>query len=163
VNTALLPGESPVERLERLSIPEPNSGCWLFLAGRDSKGYGRLRHAGVIAYAHRLSYETFVAPIPDGLTIDHLCRVHCCINPRHLEAVSNRENILRGTSPTARRAAQTHCSHGHVFDEANTGGKRGHRVCRTCHRLWRRHSQKSDAEAARAEQADQGQVSERVA
>jgi hypothetical protein len=83
-----------------------------------------------------VSYETFVGPIPDGLTIDHLCCNPPCINPEHLEVVTMRENLRRGRSPVGVNARRTHCLHGHAFDERNTWiCKEGKRHCRECHRL----------------------------
>ncbi len=81
---------------------EPNTGCWLWAAYADRKGYGQFS-AGSRAdgtyrkvFAHRWAYEHEVGPIPEGLTIDHLCRVPLCVNPGHLEPVTNRENTRRG-------------------------------------------------------------------
>jgi hypothetical protein len=78
-------------------IPEPNSGCWLWLLSTGSHGYGQgtSPETGQSTTAHRLSYQAFKGPIPDGLFIDHLCRNKLCVNPDHLEAVSNSENSKR--------------------------------------------------------------------
>lgn len=81
--------------------PEPNSGCWLWTGACRSMEYGSFN--GTLA--HRYSYQTFVGPIPNGLQIDHLCRVHCCVNPAHLEAVTASENSLRGIAGVHLRAA----------------------------------------------------------
>lgn len=74
-------------------------GCWIWTAGVGNHGYGRLRKRvgdnTIEILAHRYSYERFVGPIPDGLTIDHLCRVRRCVNPMHLEPVTRAENTLR--------------------------------------------------------------------
>jgi hypothetical protein len=84
-------------------------------------------------FAHRLAYELFVGPIPEGQTIDHLCRNRPCVNPGHLEVVDMRTNLLRGSSPTAQNARKTHCKHGHEFTPENTALKQGrYRICRTC-------------------------------
>ncbi len=72
-------------------MPEPNSGCWFWL-GALSRGYGSLKNAR----AHRVAYEMTIGPIPEGLVIDHLCRVTSCVNPDHLEAVTQAENVRRG-------------------------------------------------------------------
>lgn len=120
-------------------LPEPNSGCWLWLGFVNKQtGYGHINLGGdgPITTAHRVSYELFVRPIPEGLEIDHLCRVHCCVNPKHLEAVTGSVNCLRGISPQFNRdraKRQTHCKRGHEFTAENTGRNsiRG-RVCRKC-------------------------------
>ena len=75
--------------------------------------------------------------VPEGMELDHLCRNRACINPNHLEAVTHRENCLRGASPPAHFARQTHCVNGHAFDETNTYLRhdgQGKRKCRTCAR-----------------------------
>lgn len=123
------------------------TGCWLWTAsveGRDYKmgrGYGTFflrKEAGrcIFTNAHRFAYELLVGPIPNGMTIDHLCRVTTCVNPDHLEATSNRNNILRGMSPMAVHARKTDCPQGHAYDEANTyvDGVGG-RHCRMCRKL----------------------------
>jgi len=113
--------------------------CWLWLGTKGLDGYGRIyvggrRHRRSIP-AHRVAYELVVGPIPFGLTLDHLCRVHACVNPAHLEPVTIGENVLRGTAPTAINARKTHCAHGHPFDGANTRPlPNGRRKCRACHR-----------------------------
>ena len=107
--------------------------CWLWTASRTKKGYGQFK-AEHMVYAHRFAYELLVGPIPDGLTIDHLCRVRHCVNPDHMEPVSNRVNVLRGDAVSALNVQKTHCPQGHPYDEANTRLYRGSRYCRTCKR-----------------------------
>lgn len=86
-------------------------------------------------FAHRLAYEFSKGLIPEGKTLDHLCRVRHCVNPDHLEPVSRGENVLRGVSPSAINARKTHCSKGHDYNEENTKYlRRGNRRCRICHR-----------------------------
>lgn len=84
--------------LERGIIRIPFCSCWLFVeAGRENRnGYGRMYWQGRELMAHRLSYEAHVGPIPDGLLLDHKCRMRCCVNPEHLEPVTVQENTLRG-------------------------------------------------------------------
>jgi hypothetical protein len=72
-----------------------------------------------IRYAHQLSYEWEYGPIPEDKEIDHLCRVPACVRPSHLEAVSHRENCLRGFGVGAVNAAKTHCPKGHALVEGN--------------------------------------------
>lgn len=107
--------------------------CWLWLGYLFVNGYGRFWFAGKHVRAHRWAYEAENGPIPDGLVLDHLCRIRACVNPRHLEAVTLRTNILRGQSLSAQRVRQTHCVHGHEFTPENTYLYRGRkRMCRPC-------------------------------
>lgn len=100
---------------------EVTDECWLWTAAIDRAGYGRIGGAdGRILYAHRVAYELAVGEIPKGLVIDHLCRVRHCVNPDHLEVVSQRQNILRGTAPVVENARKTHCKWGHEFTPENT-------------------------------------------
>lgn len=106
--------------------------CWLWTGATFPRGgYGQFRgRAGKTVRAHRFSYEFVIGPIPTGLQLDHLCRVHHCVNPAHLEPVTNRENILRGVLWCS---AKTHCSAGHEYSVTNTYIRpNGHRVCKIC-------------------------------
>lgn len=91
--------------------------CWLWTAGTNGlterNGYGRIWVVDRDVLAHRWSYEALVGPIPEGLELDHLCRVHLCVRPSHLEPVTTRVNNLRGTSVAAVNALKTHCPQGH--------------------------------------------------
>jgi len=100
--------------------------CWLWLGPFSPQGYGRLGHH----YAHRVAYELYVGPIPEGLTIDHLCRVTMCVNPAHLEAVTLAENIRRAS-------VRTVCKRGHPFVEDNIYVRPDtrKRQCLTCLRM----------------------------
>ena len=114
-----------------------DDGHWEWTANKDRAGYGLFWHDGE-RRAHRWAYEYFVGPIPQDLVIDHLCRNTSCVNPNHLEPVTNKENVLRGEGFAARNAKLTHCPQGHPYDEKNTRWKRvdsvnaQHRQCRQC-------------------------------
>lgn len=113
--------------------------CWLWTAHINRAGYGRIGTQLGTDLAHRVIYQLTVGPIPDGLHLDHLCRVRHCVNPAHLEPVTAAENLARSLAPLAtkmRHAARTHCKNGHEFSEENTGiDGNGSRVCRTCARM----------------------------
>lgn len=109
-------------------------GCWLWCGALTDDGYAKVRRPGRTKYGHRLMYEDVVGPVPEGLVLDHLCRVRNCVNPSHLEPVTSRVNTLRGETLAARELEQTHCIKGHPFDEGNTrlGKGRRMRICRAC-------------------------------
>ncbi|MER6351262.1 HNH endonuclease signature motif containing protein [Streptomyces sp. NPDC001634] len=114
------------------------SGCLLWAAGQNSYGYGKFHWNGGNIPAHRFAYLALVGQIPAGLSLDHLCRVRHCVRPDHLEAVTPRENTLRGANRVADQVKRTHCPKDHPYDEANTRIKSGKRECRTCHNQARR-------------------------
>ncbi len=93
------------ERLESKSIPEPNSGCWLWTASVISDGYGCLRSDGRTQYAHRLSYEINTGPIPEGMFVCHKCDTPSCVNPRHLFLGTNQDNIKDSMEKGRRKRA----------------------------------------------------------
>jgi hypothetical protein len=122
-----------LEQLFDRCMPEPNSGCWLWYGAVQGGDYGVAEHEGRTRIAHRLAYELACGPIPDGLVIDHKCRVHSCVNPSHLEPVKQRVNVMRGVGITKQNAVKTHCKNGHEFSGANLGHViRGGRLCRRC-------------------------------
>jgi len=114
------PARPVIDRImEKVLINE--TGCWVFGGGLDTWGYGAVSDEdGHKRGAHRVLYEKLIGPIPDGLTLDHLCRNRRCCNPRHLEPVTIKTNLLRGFGVAANNARKTHCRNGHAFDADNT-------------------------------------------
>jgi hypothetical protein len=129
------------KRFEVSYIPEPMSGCWIWLGTVDRGGYGRFTIGRRASYrsvgAHIISYILATGRKPES-ELDHLCKLRCCVNPDHLEPVTHRENLMRGDGFGAVNARKTHCVNGHEFTEANTyiwrGGKVTMRTCRACGR-----------------------------
>lgn len=105
--------------------------CWLWTGHLERNGYPTLGST----WAHRLSYELHVGHIPAGYQIDHLCRVPACVNPKHLEAVTPRENFLRGTHTSAIAAKRSTCIYGHPYTAENLVVYSGGRVCKTCRNI----------------------------
>lgn len=116
------------------------SGCWEWTGAVTWSGYGQIKSGAKIVYAHRHMYELLVGPIPDGLQIDHLCRNRVCVNPSHLEPVTNRENTIRGEGPTAKNSRKTHCKRGHELSGSNVYTKLSQpgRECKACRAIWAR-------------------------
>lgn len=133
-------GKSLRERFMDKVSPEPNSGCWLWMGVVQAEGYGGIWDGERMQQAHRVAYELFCGPIPKDRELDHLCRMRCCVNPKHLEPVTRKENCRR--SPLIRQNGaehreKTHCLRGHPYDEENTlfRKSRNGRLCRECKRL----------------------------
>lgn len=153
-----------------------NDGCLLWLGRIDRAGYATYKGNNEVHYVHRWSYETFVAPIPAGLTIEHLCHdpevctlavdcLHrCCVEPSHLVPMSNAENSMRGGSPLANKARQTNCIRGHELEGENLYvTPDGRRQCKTCRRDWkRRHVYQVLAMPPRANQTETRKISEKA-
>lgn len=130
--------------LDRVNMVDTghSTPCWVSNRAHNGSGYTKMSYGQhTIWYVHRLAYIVFVGPIPNGLHIDHLCRVRACCNPDHLEPVTPRENVLRGESIFAKEALVTHCPAGHEYVEQNTyrrpdGSHK--RDCLNCRRKRRR-------------------------
>ncbi len=140
--TSPFPRKPVIDRLMAKVSPEPNSGCWLWEGAVDPRtGYARITiETGRVENAHRSSYQLHVGPVPDGLQLDHLCRVRSCVNPDHLEPVTCAETLRRGAGPVktkALKAAQTHCKRGHLLSGDNVTHDKGNsaRICIECRRL----------------------------
>lgn len=106
--------------------------CWIWQLSLDKDGYGRTYRNGNKGRAHRAYFEDRHGPIPMGYVLDHLCRQPACVNPDHLEVVTNVENILRGLGRGALNARKTHCDYGHPLFGSNLYIIDGHRRCRVC-------------------------------
>lgn len=116
---------------------DPETGCLVWVAARSVEGYGRVSVEGRSQLAHRVVWELYVGPIPEGMTIDHLCNRPSCVNIAHLRVASQRENILAPHSATLarRNSLVTECPQGHPYDEQNTNRNRPERRdCRACGR-----------------------------
>ena len=95
---------------------------------KDADGYGRVGRGKL---AHREMWLKNRGPIPEGLTIDHLCRNRSCVNTDHMELVTREENLRRAV-----RISKTECINGHPYNDQNTYVKpSGHRDCRACIRI----------------------------
>lgn len=116
---------------------DKSPSCWLWSSRtKNADGYGRFTvrqypHTWQLP-SHRVSWKLLRGDIPEGLVLDHICRVHLCVNPEHLRVVTDHENLLAGIAPAAINARKTHCKRGHPFDEENTRRDAKGRHCRTC-------------------------------
>ena len=101
-------------------MPEPNSGCWIWIGASNITGYGQFGHRGKVRTAHRVIYETLFGP-QLGLEIDHLCHIPACVNPSHLEAVTKQENNRRRRKSELGKGnrKKTHCPNGHPLSGSN--------------------------------------------
>lgn len=128
-----------------------DSGCWEW-QGYLTRGYGYLKDGKKLVAAHRFAFRLLKGGIPEGMTLDHLCRNRCCVNPDHLEIVTMRTNTLRGNGISAKCARATHCPQGHPYDLFNTYlYPNGNRRCRICRReqmrqysVWRIQSERAE-------------------
>ena len=137
------------EILEKLSprvkskfIIDAVTGCYQWQAGTNGKPgdlRGKIRVGGIKYNAHKFIYQEVYGVVTKGLVLDHLCRNKMCVNPNHLEPVTQRENTARGTGLNAESIRANRCIRGHEFTEENTrkyvtssGGIK--RYCRQCGR-----------------------------
>ena len=121
--------------LSKFDIPDDYvNDCWVWkLKPTSTTGYGRLDDTNASYSAHRISLEYYKGNLDSNLVIDHLCRNRICINPWHLEQVTNEENIKRGESSIAENKYKTHCPQNHEYTEENTyRDKKSKRYCKKC-------------------------------
>lgn len=128
-----------------MSKVKVTSSCWIWTGHVTKGGYGQFRMGNKTIGAHVAAYRIFRGHVPPGMDVEHACHTRdedcpggvClhrrCVNPLHLEAVTRRENLLRGRGVTGRNAKKTHCPVGHELNTENTIRYRGWRSCRTCH------------------------------
>jgi hypothetical protein len=134
-------------------IPEPNSGCWLWLGSTDRKGYGQMRittnkKQSKLKYATHISLKLHDHQIPSGLHVLHRCDNPACVNPEHLFVGTQQDNMRdmlqkgRGSAPpvsTKGRGLRQACKRGHILDGDNLYWRRdGSRSCRECYRIRKR-------------------------
>lgn len=112
------------------------SGCWIWLGATKGgeEDYGRVYFCGMKFSVHRLVYELLKGPVPDGLVLDHLCRVEPCANPWHLEPVTDAVNIQRGNAPYVILKRNRVCLRGHAMEGDNVRVNKGINKCRSCER-----------------------------
>lgn len=139
-----------LEQRLSLQIVIVDSGCWIWQGGTtgEKSGYGRVRVNGEKTLAHRASFELFVRRVPDGLTLDHLCRTRLCINPFHLVPKSQHENILAGKGRMAQLAISPTCRNGHEFSfefYTSKGRRLFRRFCLACRTAYRQRKAATNA------------------
>ncbi len=141
--------ESHIDRDGPINPDHPEYGpCWYYTGTSNGRGYHQTSLDGERVYVHRVSYEWFVGPIPDGMLVDHVCHNldescpggwdcphRACMNPAHLALKSPRENThASAVAPAAINARKTHCPRDHPYDEENTEYRYGYRYCKACRR-----------------------------
>ncbi|MET9055269.1 HNH endonuclease signature motif containing protein [Streptomyces bacillaris] len=138
-----------VPRHIRRNIAPGDNGCWLWTRSKSRDGYGWASLNDRTYQAHRLLYVLVKGQPPEGLVLDHLCRIRHCVNPDHLEPVTPRQNLERGVTTTS----ATHCKQGHPLSPF-----RGQRRCLICHAAYvegRREHMRQYARAYRARKKEQ--------
>ncbi len=143
-----------IERFVNLLVIVPFSECWFLETAPSPDGYSHfaVSHTRQVR-GHRFSYEYFIGPIPEGKHLDHLCRNRECVNPRHLDPVSCRENHMRAPGTmTAINSAKDRCIHGHecgLTFSAKAKYGRGERICKECKRLaWEDYDRRKQEEVS---------------
>lgn len=125
---------NPVERFHAKVSIVPITGCWMWTGTLTSIGYPLLWVRGKPVCAHRFSYELLTGRrLTKGLVLDHLCRHSWCVNPQHLQEVTQRENVRRGSGIAAFYMRSDQCPLGHPLKQGST-----QRRCSTCRNAWQR-------------------------
>lgn len=140
-------GDSGLEDHFWSKVEVSDSGCWEWTASLDTGGYAQLGRGGKNLRGHRVAFQAAGNTLVRGLVIDHLCRNRKCVNPDHLEQVSNQENLRRGESPSAENSRKTHCKNGHPLSGENLFvARNSSRQCRICQRRRKRESHRRNRE-----------------
>lgn len=143
----------PPEQIGKQDAPGFDRPCLRFKGAHDRQGYGRVSRGDRLYGAHQWAWIVANGPVPDGLELDHLCRVRDCVEVTHLEPVTHQENMRRSEAGYARGAqlrAKTHCPQGHPYEGDNLYTSDAHprsgRMCKECRRAAnRRYSQRRKA------------------
>ena len=126
-----MPRKTPLARI--FEFTQVTGFCWLWTGYLNDRGYGEMRVGNKKLRAHRAVYAYLVGEPPEDKVANHLCKVRNCVNPDHLEFVTQRENVMYSVSPASLNARKTHCKNGHEFAGYNLYVKpNGQRICRTC-------------------------------
>ena len=124
------------QRIEDNSIPITESGCWIWIYGKTSRGYGTLKINGKQIYAHRASYKEFIGDIPEGMLICHHCDTPLCVNPKHLFSGTCKDNHQdRERKKRGSNSKKIHCPKGHEYIKDNIYrivNNPTYRRCRQC-------------------------------
>jgi hypothetical protein len=123
-------------------VVQPN-GCWEWTGAHNQGGYATFCQNRKKVLAHRVAYEHWIGPIPEGRVLDHLCRNRGCVNPHCTEAVTDKVNILRGEGAAAKLARRIHCENGHAFTKESTLLASSRRTCRICRREYMKNRRKA--------------------
>jgi hypothetical protein len=151
------------DHFENSYVPEPNTGCWLWTGALTTSGYGQLSRKRKMLTAHRVSLELRGVILPDGMVVDHICRVRSCVNPDHLRVVTRRQNVIENSeSLPAKQVRSTTCPQGHPYAGENLAKWSKHRVCVACKRAYGRRRYNKQKAAKRAALTPSPAISERV-
>ena len=124
-----------IEQFNKYVMPVTECGCWIWLGYVSENGYGRFcpRYGMTPLYAHRVSYELYKKKIPEGFVLDHVCRIRCCVNPDHLEIVTQKENLARGIGTSGESySMRDSCKNGHSFSGGRFYLRSRTRICLIC-------------------------------